>query len=85
MIGDLVPEDTESWHFYLKLKSIVDIITTPYVNLRSLNYFTILISEHHEMYRTVFPQVTLKPKHYYTLHYSEIMRRIGSLWPVYCL
>lgn len=85
MIGDLVPEDTESWHFYFKLKSIVNIITTPYVNLRSLNYFTILISEHHEMYRTVFPQVTLKPKHHYMLHYSEIMRRIGPLWPVYCL
>jgi len=32
MLGDLVPEDTESWHLYLKLKSIVDIVTTPYVN-----------------------------------------------------
>jgi len=33
MLGDLVLEDTESWHLYLKLKSIVDIVTTPYVNL----------------------------------------------------
>lgn len=85
MIGDLVPEDTKSWHLYLKLKSIVDIVTTPYVNLRSLHYFNILISEHHEIYRTTFPQVTLKPKHHYMLHYPEIMRRIGPLWTVCCL
>lgn len=57
MLGDLVPEDTESWHLYLKLKSIVDIVTTPYVNLRSLSYLSILISEHHETYLTVFPQI----------------------------
>ncbi|KYN21786.1 hypothetical protein ALC57_05836 [Trachymyrmex cornetzi] len=55
MLGDLVPEDTESWHLYLKLKSIVDIVTTPYVNLRSLDYLNILISEHHETYLAVFP------------------------------
>lgn len=28
MLGDLVPEDTESWHLYLKLKSIVDSYNT---------------------------------------------------------
>ncbi|XP_077275930.1 uncharacterized protein LOC143904844 [Temnothorax americanus] len=85
MLGDLVPDDTESWYLYLKLKSIIDIVTTPYVNLRSLSYLSVLISEHHEKYLTVFPQATLKPKHHYMLHYSEVMRRVGPLWSVCCL
>ncbi|XP_011879293.1 PREDICTED: uncharacterized protein LOC105568321, partial [Vollenhovia emeryi] len=85
MLGDLVPEDVESWHLYLKLKSIVDIVSTPYVNLRSLSYLSILISEQHEMYLTVFPNVTLKPKHHYMLHYPQVMRRVGPLWPICCL
>lgn len=66
MLGNLVPDDTERWHLYLKLKSIVDIVTTPYVNLRSLSYLSIFISEHHEKYLTVFPQATLKLKYHYT-------------------
>ncbi|KMQ89723.1 hypothetical protein RF55_10617 [Lasius niger] len=85
MLGDLVPEDAESWHLYLKLKSIVDIVTTPYVNLRSLSYLSTLISEHHEIYLIVFPQATLKPKHHYMLHYPEVMRRVGPLWFICCL
>ena len=45
----------------------------------------VLISEHHEIYITVFPQATLKPKHHYMLHYPEIMRRVGLLWFICCL
>lgn len=84
MIGDLVPTNAEGWHLYIKLKSIIDIITAPYVNPRSLDYLSCLISEHHEMYLGIFPQVTLKPKHHYMLHYPQIMRTVGPLWSICC-
>lgn len=82
MIGDLVPKDDDYWLLYIKLKSIVDIVTAPYVNIRSLNYLAILISE---MYLSVFPNATLKPKHHYMLHYPQVMRNVGPLWFVCCL
>lgn len=85
MIGDLIPNEDDCWLLYIKLKSIVDIVTAPYVNIRSLNYLATLISEHHEMYLSAFPDVTLKPKHHYMLHYPQIMRNVGPLWFVCCL
>lgn len=87
MIGDLIPKEDDCWLLYVKLKSIVDIVIAPYVNIRSLNYLATLISEHHEMYLTIsaFPYMTLKPKHHYMLHYPQIMRDVGPLWFVCCL
>jgi len=80
MIGDLIPNEDDCWLLYIKLKSIVDIVTAPYVNIRSLNYLATLISEHHKMYLSAFPDMTLKPKHHYMLHYRQIMRNVGPLW-----
>lgn len=85
IIGDLVPREDNCWLLYVKLKSIVDIVTAPYVNIRSSNYLATLISEHHEMYLNVFPHVTLKPKHHYMLHYPQVMCNVGLLWFVCCL
>ncbi|XP_011858410.1 PREDICTED: uncharacterized protein LOC105555968, partial [Vollenhovia emeryi] len=85
MIGDLIPKEDDCWLLYVKLKTIVDITTAPYVNIRSLKYLATLISEHHEMYLSAFPHMTLKPKHHYMLHYPQVMRNVGPLWFVCCL
>lgn len=85
MVGDVVPDDADSWLLYLELRSIVDIVTAPYVNRRSLNYLATLIFEHHEMYLLAFPNNVLWPKHHFMLHYPQIMLSIGPLWFVCCL
>lgn len=37
------------------------------------------------MYLSAFSHITLKPKHHYMLHYSQVMRNVGPLWFVCCL
>ena len=75
MIGDLVPKDDSNWECYLLLLDILDICMAPILNEELISYLSLLIQHHHEMYRTVYPDETLLPKHHYMVHYPDWMKR----------
>lgn len=77
MIGDLVPEDCVIWKFYLLVREIVEIVTSPVFEPGVDIYLEILVKEHHEMYLLYFGP--LKPKHHFMVHYGKLLRRNGSL------
>ncbi|KAK3911554.1 Arabinolytic transcriptional activator araR [Frankliniella fusca] len=84
MIGDLIPEGNVCWSLYLKLISILDIVTSPFVDTTAAPYLATLISEHHEIYRNVFRK-TLKPEFHLIVHLPRIMGLIGPLLHVWCM
>lgn len=77
MIGDLVPEDCVIWKFYLLVREIVDIVTSPVFEPGVDLYLDILVKEHNEMYLLYFG--ALKPKQHFMVHYGRLLRRNGSL------
>ncbi|KAJ1528952.1 hypothetical protein ONE63_007320 [Megalurothrips usitatus] len=78
MIGDLVPENSRVWHFYLILREIIEITTAHYFVPGTEIYLSNLIHEHHELYVELFG-LTLKPVHHFMSHFPDIMRKNGPL------
>ncbi|XP_026823800.1 uncharacterized protein LOC105276340 [Ooceraea biroi] len=84
IIGDLISEENKVWQFYLVLKEINDIVTLTQISSNTLQYLKYLISEHHDMYLSLFNSY-LKPKHHFLLHYPDIITQIGPLMHVSCM
>ncbi len=81
MIGDLIPEDFSTyWEIYKNLKKILDIIRCSIFHPNLTHYFQSIIEEYLTNLKDVFPEVNLKPKHHYLLHYPRIMSMVGPLW-----
>lgn len=78
IVGDLVDESDEVWHFYLLLFNIVQIVIKPSINESELIYLDNLIHEHHSLYISLFNE-HLTPKFHFLLHYSRTIRNIGPL------
>lgn len=84
MIGDLFPENNDSWRLYLLLNEILGILCAPYVDKNSTEYLSALIAEHHELYLHLSGS-TLKPKFHSVTHYPTIRKRIGPLINIWAM
>lgn len=60
IIGDMVPIDNEYWKLYLVLAKIVDIVELDEFTLGLIIELKWLIEEHHNMYKLLFKNETLK-------------------------
>jgi len=49
-----------------------------------LQYLKYLIFKHHDMYLSLFNS-SLKPKHYFLLHYPNIILKTGPLIYLFCM
>lgn len=84
MIGDLIPEDDDTWKLYHLLNEILSIILDTVVDDSSTDYLCALISEHHELYLQV-SGTTLKPKHHHMVHHPLVRKTIGPLIHVWTM
>ncbi|KAB0793118.1 hypothetical protein PPYR_12738 [Photinus pyralis] len=78
MMGDLVPVDDPVWELYLCLREILDVVLSNAVTTEIANMFETLVSEHNELFITLFNE-KLKPKFHFILHYASIMKMVGPL------
>ena len=78
IIGDLIPKDNEIWMYYLSLRDMLNILLFKEISLATIHYLDAIITEHHEMYISVFHQ-KLKPKHHHLLHYKRALLLTGPL------
>ena len=79
LIGDRIPESNPHWELYLLLSRIVDIVISSKITLPQTVQLKWLVQEHHILYKNLFPDVTLKPKHHNMVHYPEAIRKVGNL------
>jgi len=84
IIGDLVSKNDKVRQFYLIPKEIQDVITLTQISSNMWQYLKYLISEHHDMYLSLFNSF-VKPKHHFLLHYSNIILQIGPLIYLSCM
>lgn len=78
IVGDLIPENNDTWSLYLLLLQITEILLLPSLNEECINLLQVLITEHHSKYIELF-QENLKPKFHILLHYPNIIRKVGPL------
>ena len=77
IVGELVPQESEIWELYIKLREIISIITSPAITAEDLIQLDILISEHHNIYIKYFGQ--LKFKFHSVIHYKRMILQNGPL------
>lgn len=80
MIGEKVPENNVPvWDLLLLLREIVDIVLAPVINMSYVSYLCEIIYDHHALFKSLFPNVPLKPKHHFLVHYPNLILEFGPL------
>lgn len=70
-------EDDEVWEFFLQLQTISDFVFAPKLNDAMLDYFTELYEEHLILFTKLWPELSIKPKQHYLVHFKTIVKHTG--------
>lgn len=73
------PMESEVWQLCLKLKEIVELICAPKIHQNEVAYLEALLEEYVHLWKSMFPDYPLKPKHHYILHYPNLILKFGPL------
>ncbi|KAJ8032742.1 hypothetical protein HOLleu_22774 [Holothuria leucospilota] len=79
LVGDKVPIDDDLWDLVLLLADIVEICTASQVNAALCEFLGDLIESFLKLYFSHFPDVSMKPKFHYLIHYPKLMLQYGPL------
>lgn len=85
IFGDLIHKDDKHWHLLLLLLQIVNIVFSPVLTDGMTTYLKHLIIEHHRLFKMLFPQKNLLPKHHIMIHYPQCIRKIGPILHTWCM
>jgi hypothetical protein len=86
IVGDCVPEDDEHWQFLLELSTLVDLFLAPRFTVGMVSMMRLLISDHLATFLELFgPNVRLRPKHHFLVHFPTIILQSGPLLGMSCL
>lgn len=72
--GDVLARDNRYWNLLLLLFQSVNIVTNGMTC-----YLKPLIKDHHKLFKSLFSQKRLIPKHHFMVHYPLCIRKIGPL------
>ncbi|XP_051947286.1 uncharacterized protein LOC127618717 [Xyrauchen texanus] len=79
LFGDIVPPSHKHWSLLLLLLQIMNIVFSPCLTLGMTVYLKHLIADHHKLFKYLYPQKNVIPKHHFMIHYSSSIRKIGPL------
>jgi hypothetical protein len=79
LVGADVPEDNDMWRLYLQLRELVDLIFADSYSVGVSVYLKCKVEDHNSLFRKVFPEKNMLPKHHLLLHYPDVMRKVGPL------
>ncbi|XP_033101221.1 uncharacterized protein LOC117104479 [Anneissia japonica] len=85
IIGHDIKDDDPYWELLLKLLDCMDIIFSPRITPGLIAQLRILIEDHHNHFRSTFPDKKLLPKHHFMVHYPTCLENIGPLLHVWCM
>jgi len=80
-----VGRNDSCWNLLLLLIQIVNIVFSPIVTHGMTCYLKHLIFDHHKLFKSVFPERNLLPKHHHMIHYPRCIRKIGPLLHMLCM
>jgi len=73
LVGDYIHEDDKHWDLFLKLMDIVDILFSPRVSDDYGAYVAVLIHDHHQEFRRLYPTHSILPKQHFMVHMARLM------------
>lgn len=79
IFGDLVPRGNKFWQVFLLLLQIMDIVFSPFLTDGLTVCLKHLVAEHHRLFKSVFPEKALLPKHHFLIHYPRCIRNLGPV------
>ena len=79
LIGTKVPAEDEAWCLLMELKDIVELCFAPSITEHAVGYLSTKIIDHKRLYKKLFPDKKLKPKHHFLEHYPDLIREFGPL------
>ena len=85
MLGHLVPEGEKVWELLLLLKDITEIGLSPIHTKATCAFLQTVITDHHLLFKELFPQVKLTAKHHYIIRYPDMILRFGPLRSYWCM
>ncbi|CAN8007415.1 unnamed protein product [Ixodes pacificus] len=85
-VGDKVIDPSDSvWQLSLELMEVVDLLMAPKITYAQVAYLKVLIQTYLHNRKALFPDVKLRPKHHYMLHYGDLIQEFGPLSHVWTL
>ncbi|KAK0138637.1 hypothetical protein N1851_024825 [Merluccius polli] len=85
IFGDVLERNNCYWNLLLLLIQIVNIVFSPVVTNGMTYFLKHLIKDHHKLFKSLFSEKRLIPKHHFMLHYPRCIRKIGPLLHVWCM
>lgn len=79
MIGDLIPEENKHWELLLLLLECMELIFSPSLTQEAAVYLAAIIDEHHSLFLELYPNLHLRPKHHFMVHYPNAILKLGPL------
>lgn len=68
MLGEIVPIDDQHWECFLLLMTIVDYVFAPVTSNDIAAFIKQLITDHHKIFKEVYPSCSITPKMHYMIH-----------------
>ena len=73
LVGDCVPDDDERWENFLTLMEIVDRLFCPRLTEDDATYLRWLISDHHNDFVSLYPDMSVIPKMHFMIHMPRLI------------
>ena len=83
--GDLVCPNDQHWYLILLLLQMVNIVFSPLLSKGIANFLKQLIAEHRRLFKHLYPNKRLIPKHHFMVHYPTCILEIGPLLHTWCM
>lgn len=80
IIGNIVPSENDRWNLFLNLLQITSLCFAPVISKDQVAYLQILINDHHQKFKDLYPQCSIIPKMHFMVHTpTAIIRYIWKL------
>ena len=73
MIGDKVPDGDEHWTNFLDLLKVTDLLLAPELTEDDVCCMSVMIADHHQQFRRLYPHASITPKIHYLLHMARLI------------
>ena len=77
VVWDCVQENDKLWELLMQLQEITDIVFAPKITEHLLQYFSELYENHLRLFKKMYPQLSIKPKQHYLIHFPASVRKNG--------
>ncbi len=79
MLSRYVARNSKPWKLLIMLREIVNIVMAPKLNEAILSYFEIRYAEFLQLFKQFYPDVSIRPKMHFLVHFPTVVRKNGPL------